>query len=370
MEGVGLKSCQSGMARLVKNRGFQRSLPPGGIDLEGVSQSTLISGHYFKYNAHQLIEEPFEAGKLKAIETWDKNFKHWFHVEGFGQEEFLKLIRDTFHIPVFQMADVLNIDHHPKIEDLDDLLFFLLKTVDLKGSEQHERLAFNHLGIFLGDKFVLTFSEKPVKVFDFVVDRLRNKKGKIRERNEDFLFYSLIDAIVDHYFYIVEVLGNEVEELEKMVFSEQVHKKMLPQLNRLKMEFLFLRKLTTPVDESVQLMNHLMPKLFDENIEEYLRDLQDHSKQLVSVIHGYYTMLNDVLQIYTANINLQTNRIITFLTLFTSVFIPLTFIVGVYGMNFKYMPELQWSFGYPMVWIINIVIAGGLILFFKLKKWL
>jgi magnesium transporter len=209
-----------------------------------------------------------------------------------------------------------------------------------------------------------------VKIFDFVKDRLRNKKGKIRERNEDFLFYSLIDAIVDHYFYVVEVLGNEVEDLEKIVFSDEVHKKMLPQLNRLKMEFLFLRKLTTPVDESVQLMNNLMPKLFDEDIQEYLKDLQDHSKQLVSVIQSYYIMLNDVLQIYTANINLQTNRIITFLTLFTSIFIPLTFIVGVYGMNFKHMPELEWQLGYPMVWIINVIIAGTLILLFRLKKWL
>jgi len=358
------------MARLVKNRSLQRTLPPGGFNLETLPQSVSITGHYFKYNSEQLIEEPFDAAKLKSIETWDKNFKHWFHVEGFGQEEFLKLIRDTFNIPVFQMADVLNIDHHPKIEDLDDLLFFLLKTVDLDGKAHHERLTFNHLGIFLGDKFVLTFSEKPVKVFDFVMDRLRSKKGKIRERNEDFLFYSLIDAIVDHYFYIVEILGNEVEDLEKIVFSESIHKKMLPQLNRLKMEFLFLRKLTTPVDESVQLMNNLMPKLFDENIEEYLKDLQDHSKQLVSVIQGYYTMLNDVLQIYTANINLQTNRIITFLTLFTSIFIPMTFIVGVYGMNFKHMPELEWHLGYPMVWIINVLIAGGLILFFRLKKWM
>lgn len=358
------------MARLVKNRSIQRSLPPGGFNFETLPDSTAIAGHYIKYNNDILIEENFDATKLKAIETWDKNFKHWFHVEGFGQEEFLKLIRDTFNIPIFQMADVLNIDHHPKIEDLDDLLFFLLKTVDLNGGSNPERLAFNHLGIFLGDHFVLTFSEKPVKVFDFVKERLRTKKGKIRERNEDFLFYSLIDAIVDHYFYVVEILGNEVEELEKIVFSEEVHKKMLPQLNRLKMEFLFLRKLTTPVDESVQLMNTLMPKLFDENIEDYLKDLQDHSKQLVSVIQGYYTMLNDVLQIYTANINLQTNRIITFLTLFTSIFIPLTFIVGVYGMNFKHMPELEWHFGYPLVWILNILIACGLILFFRLKKWL
>lgn len=358
------------MARLVKNRSIQRSLPPGGFNFETLPSSAAITGHYIKYNNDVLIEENFDATKLKSIETWDKNFKHWFHIEGFGQEEFLKLMRDTFNIPLFQMADVLNIDHHPKIEDLDDLLFFLLKSVDLNGGANQERLAFNHLGIFLGDHFVLTFSEKPVKVFDFVKERLRNKKGKIRERNEDFLFYSLIDAIVDHYFYVVEILGNEVEELEKIVFSEEVHKKMLPQLNRLKMEFLFLRKLTTPVDESVQLMNTLMPKLFDENIEDYLKDLQDHSKQLVSVIQGYYTMLNDVLQIYTANINLQTNRIITFLTLFTSIFIPLTFIVGVYGMNFKHMPELEWHFGYPLVWIINILIASGLIIFFRLKKWL
>ena len=358
------------MARLIKNRNVRRALPPGGFNLQTIPDTSAIVGHFIKYNAEILVEETFDASKLKSTETWDKKFIHWIHIEGFGQEEFVKLLQDTFHIPSFQLADMLNIDHHPKIEDLDDLLFFLLKSVELVDSKKDERLVFNHLGIFLGDHFVLTFSEKPVKIFDFVKERLRQKKGKIRDRNEDFLFYSLIDAVVDQYFYVVEVLGNEVEELEKVVFSENVQEKVLPKLNRLKMEFLFLRKLTVPVDESVQLMNNLMTKLFDENIEEYLKDLQDHSRQIVSVINGYYTMLNDILQIYTANINLQTNRIITFLTLFTSIFIPLTFIVGVYGMNFKYLPELEWRYGYHVVWIVNIIIAATLIIVFKVKKWL
>lgn len=358
------------MARLIKNRSIRKVLPPGGLNLGNLPDDTAISGHYIKYNQSEIFEDVFDPAKLTAIETWDKHFTHWFHIEGFGQEKFLKVIYETFHIPTFQMADVLNIDHHPKIEDLDDLLFFLLKSVELTEAPASERLAFHHMGIFLGEGYVLTFSEKPINVFNLVKDRIRQKKGRIRDKKEDFLFYSLIDAIVDNYFSVVEVLGNEVEDLEKAVFLESSHKKMLPEINRLKMDFLLLRKLMVPVDESVQLMNTLRAKLFDEDIEDYLKDLQDHSKQLVSVINGYYTMLNDILQIYAASINLQTNRIITFLTLFTSIFIPLTFIVGVYGMNFKHMPELEWQYGYPMVWVVNIVIAAILILVFRIKKWL
>ena len=358
------------MARLIKNRSIRRALPPGGFNFENLSDNTPISGHYIRYNTDDVIEGEFELSSIKSIDALDSKYIHWFHIEGFGQEKFLKMIHETFHIPMFQMADVLNIDHHPKIEDLDDLLFFLLKSVELNEGQGLDRLAFHHLGVFLGHNFVLSFSEKPLTVFNVVKERIRQKKGRIRDSKEDFLFYSLIDAIVDNYFYIVEQLGNEVEELEKLVFFERSHKKMLPKINRLKMEFLLLRKLTTPVDEAVQLMNNLRAKLFDEDLEDYLIDLQDHSRQLVSVINGYYTMLNDILQIYATSINLQTNRIITFLTLFTSIFIPLTFIVGVYGMNFKHMPELQWEHGYAMVWIVNILIALVMIGVFRLKKWL
>jgi magnesium transporter len=358
------------MARLIKNRSIRRALPPGGFNFENLSGAGPISGHYIRYNANELIEGEFDISSIKSIDALDVNYVHWFHIDGFAQEKFLKMIHETFHIPMFQMADVLNIDHHPKIEDLDDLLFFLLKSAELNDAHGIERLAFHHLGVFLGHSFVLTFSEKPLNVFNLVKERIRHKKGRIREKKEDFLFYSLIDAIVDNYFYVVEVLGNEVEDLEKLVFLENSHKKMLPKINRLKMEFLLLRKLTVPVDEAVQLMNNLRAKLFDEDLEDFLIDLQDHSKQLVSVINGYYTMLNDILQIYAASINLQTNRIITFLTLFTSIFIPLTFIVGVYGMNFKHMPELDWKYGYGLVWLLNIAIATILIVVFRKKKWL
>lgn len=357
------------MARLIKNRSVRRSLPPGGFQFDAFPEKPL--GHYMRYNAQDFSEGDFEIDKIKTCENLDPNYVHWFHIEGFGQEEFIKIMRDNFRLPVFQMADVFNIDHHPKIEDLDDLLFFLLKSAEVEKASNGNRVIYNHTGVFLGHNFILTFAEKPLRVFDFVKDRIRNKKGKIRDRKEDFLFYSLIDAIMDNYFYVVEVLGNEVEELEKIVSDIKIHnKKLLPGINRLKMEFLLLRKLTTPLDESVELMNKLKKKIFDENIDEYLDDLEDHSTQLMSVINGYYSMLNDILQIYTANVNLQTNRIITFLTLFTSIFIPLTFIVGVYGMNFKHMPELDWVYGYPLVWAINLLIAIGMVIFFKSKKWL
>ena len=180
---------QTTMARLIKNRSIRKVLPPGGLNLGALSEDSTISGHYIKFNQSEILEDEFNPVKLTAIETWDKNFTHWFHIEGFGQEKFLKVIYETFHIPTFQMADVLNIDHHPKIEDLDDLLFFLLKSVELNESQGIERLAFHHMGIFLGEGFVLTFSEKPLSVFNLVKDRIRQKKGKIRDKKEDFLFY-------------------------------------------------------------------------------------------------------------------------------------------------------------------------------------
>ncbi len=359
------------MARFIKNRSVRRASPPGAFNFDVLPNACNTKGHYIQYSLNEVIEKDFDPTYVQSLEKLDPTRVHWFHIEGFGKEDFFRIIRDTFQIPSFQMADVLNIDHHPKIEDLDDLLFFLLKAVNIEGDQASGvRVAYNHLGVFLGEHFVLTFSEKPTKVFDFVKDRILQKKGKIREKKEDFLFYSMVDAVVNNYFYVVEVLGTEVEGLEKTVSSETLNQHVLSKINRLKTEFLFLRKLTQPVDESVHLMVNLADKFFEEDLEDYLTDLQDHSKQLVSVISGYYAMLNDILLIYTANINLQTNRIITFLTLFTSIFIPLTFIVGVYGMNFKHIPELETEYGYYIVWAINIMIAVLMLLFFKRKKWL
>lgn len=358
------------MPKLIKNRTIRRGIPPGGFPFSELPISEKMTGHYIRYNETDYIERDFDPALLNPQHTMDSHYIHWFHIEGFIKEDFFRLIRDTFQIPSLQMADLLNIDHHPKIEDLDDLLFFLLKSVDLENNQGRERLRLSHVGIFLGDHFVLTFSERPIKSFDFVKERLRQKKGKIRERKEDFLFYSLIDSIVNNYFYVIEILGVEVEALEHRVTLQKVDQTILPTLNHLKTEFLLLRKLIYPVNEAVLLMNNLMPKIFDEDMEDYITDLTDHSKQILSVVQSYYTMLNDILQIYATHINFQTNRIITFLTLFTSIFIPLTFIVGVYGMNFHYMPELDWKYGYPFVWGINIFIAVTMVVIFRIKKWL
>lgn len=358
------------MPKLIRNRAMRRGTPPGGFPFSEFPSNEKMSGHYIRYNETDFVEREFDPNLLHSPRDIDKTYVHWFHIEGFIKEDFFRLIRDAFQIPSFQMADLLNIDHHPKIEDLDDLVFFLLKSVDVDHPLGHERLRQSHVGIFLGDHFVLTFCERPIKSFEFVKERIRQKRGKIRERKEDFLFYSLIDSIVNNYFYVVEILGTEVEALEHRVTSQRVDQNILPNLNHLKTEFLLLRKLIYPLNEAVLLMNNLMPKIFDEDMEDYITDLKDHSKQILSVVQGYYTMLNDILQIYAININFQTNRIITFLTLFTSIFIPLTFIVGVYGMNFHYMPELDWKYGYPFVWGINIFIAITMVVIFRLKKWL
>lgn len=354
------------MARLIKDAERKAGATPGTLFIEHAAPH--IEGFQVRYNRYEFHKDELKISELEPDVVHDPRFAHWYHFEGFGKENFFEAIESSFRIPSLQLADLANTDQNPKFEDLKEQLFFLLKTVTL--NKEAGMVEYNHLGIFVGEDYVLTFSERPTRVFDSILRRIKNGYGNVRECAEDYLFYVLLDAVVDQYLTVTEKLGDEVETLESLVQNENPERNLTKQIYRLRTEFLFLKKLSVPIREGIRLMINHADELFEEDIVEYLKDVQDHIKQVESTTTSYRAMASDLLDIYVTNINLKTNRIITFLTIYSTIFIPLTFITGLYGMNFKFMPELDNKYGYPMVWLLMVLITGGMLFLFKKKKWI
>lgn len=354
------------MARLLRDAEKKIGAAPGTLFIQ--SAKPHIKGFVLKYNKYEYSKKDLNISELAPDIVHDPRFNHWYHFEGFGKEDFFNAIKSSFHIPSLQLADLANTNQHPKFEDLKDQLFFLLKTVTL--NPVAHMVEYNHLGIFVGEDYVLTFCEDPTEVFGNVINRLEKSYGSIRERSEDYLFYTLLDAIVDQYLAVTERLGNEVEELEGMIAHDRYEKNLTRSIHRLRTEFLILRKLFVPIREGIRIMINHGEELFEEDLGEYLNDLQDHIKQVENTTASYRALSGDLLDIYATNINLRTNRIITFLTIYSTIFIPLTFITGLYGMNFEHMPELDEKYAYPIVLFVMVLVTAGMLALFRKKKWI
>lgn len=354
------------MARLIQDSERKIGAMPGTIFIKSAPGD--VTGFLIKYNQDGCDMNSINVADLTPDMGHDPSFNHWYHFEGFGREDFLKTVEKSFHIPSLQIADLANTDQNPKFEDLKEHLFFLLKTVEINSVAK--MVEYNHLGIFVGTDYVLTFSEQNTDVFKNVINRLKKGHGKIRHRSEDYLFYALLDAVIDQYLSVTEKLGDEVEMLESMIAHERYKQNLTKEIYRLRTEFLFLRKLFVPIREGIRIMINHGDELFEEDLSEFLKDLQDHIRQVENTTSSYRALASDLMDIYATNINLRTNKIITFLTIYSTIFIPLTFITGLYGMNFKFMPELDWKYGYPLIWFVMIMLSVGMLIFFKRKKWI
>lgn len=354
------------MAKLAKDTEEKIGAAPGTLFIKKAKSN--IKGFIIKYNAYEYTKRDLEISELAPNLEHEPRYDYWYHFEGFAKEDFFAAIKESFHIPSLQLADLANTNHHPKFEDLKDQLFFLLKTVTL--NEVANMIEFNHFGVFVGEDYVLTFSEKPTTFFNNIIGRLEKGYGTIRSRSEDYLFYALLDAVVDQYLAVADGLGMEVEELQLMISQERYKKNLTKNILELRTEFLLLARLFGPIRDGIQLMINHQAELFEEDLSEFLNDLKDHVTQVENTTSSYRALAGDLLDIYATNINLRTNRIITFLTVYSTIFIPLTFITGLYGMNFKYMPELDAKYAYPIVLMVMLLVTIAMVTVFKKKKWI
>jgi magnesium transporter len=253
------------------------------------------------------------------------------------------------------------------LEDFGDYIFVVLKTFSY--NHQSDELEPEQISLILGPSFVVSFQEREGDVFNPIRERIRSNKGRIRRMGADYLAYSLLDSIVDHYFIVLEQVGEEVEFLEEELVTNPTPE-TLQTIHNLKREMLFLRKSVWPLREVIGALERGESSLIKESTGIYLRDVYDHTIQVIDTIETFRDMISGMLDIYLSSVSNRMNEVMKVLTIIATIFIPLTFIAGIYGMNFQYMPELEWRWGYPMVWVVMLAIGVLMLIYFRKKDWL
>jgi magnesium transporter len=288
----------------------------------------------------------------------------WVNVQGLGDIETVRRLGDIFKLHPLALEDVLNNHQRSKVEQYGDNLFIVARML-----EGGMTMATDQLGMFLGSNYVLTFQHLVGDCFDPLRERIRRERGIIRTSGPDYLAYALLDGVVDSYFPICEGFGEYIENLEEEIVRE-VDGDIISRIHTVKSKLLILRKAVWPLRDALHiLVRDPIPQISDAT-RIYLRDCADHTFQIIDLVETYRELSSNLMDLYHSVLANRTNEVMQMLTVIATIFIPLTFIVGVYGMNFEHMPELQWKYGYYVVWGIMLAVAGGLLWFFKRRGWL
>lgn len=342
--------------------------PPGTLAVTGGTSKPVL--HLISYDAEAIEEVSGEdAGPLCSAVRPDR--VSWMDVHGLGDQDVIRVLGETFGLHPLALADVVNLGQRPKAEDYGELMFFVLRMVTL---DDELRLQWEQVSMFLGPNFVLTFQETPGDCLDGLRTRLRQGKRQIRCEGPGYLATMVIDAIVDGYFPVIEAFGDELEDLEKRVIRDPARGVLLD-VYRAKRELLKFRQATWPLRDMLSHVLRGPPTSIAESTLPYLRDAEDHAMQVVEITESYRELLGSFVDIYLSSISNRTNEVMRVLTVLATIFIPLTFLTGVYGMNFDTrspynMPELGWRFGYVAFLGSCFVLALGLLWMFWRLGWL
>jgi magnesium transporter len=355
------------MPKLIKERSKKAGLPPGTLIHIGEKKTGEAKIKIIDYDEAHLQEK--EIRKLdECIPYKDKPTVTWIDVEGIHQVEILEKLGDCFGLHPLVMEDILNTDQRPKTEDYTDYIYTVLKMI--RYDDKDGMIVTEQVSIILGQNFVISFQEgTDGDVFNSVRVRVRSEKSHIRRMGADYLAYSLLDSIVDNYFAVFEKLGEKIEFLEDELVSSPTPK-TLQIIHDLKREMIFLRKSVWPLREVINAFERGDSPLIKSATRIYLKDVYDHTIQVIDNVETFRDMLSGMLDIYLSSISNRLNSVMKVLTIIATIFMPLTFLAGVYGMNFKYMPELEWHWGYPLILLIMITIALTMLVYFKIKKWM
>jgi len=291
----------------------------------------------------------------------------WINIDGIHDMDVIQAIGKAFGLHALTLEDIVNTGHRPKAEEFDRYVCIVIKMLQFDSVQ--DSVISEQVSFILGDRFLLSFQERPGNVFAPVRERLLKAKGRIRQRGCDYLAYALIDTVVDHYFYILEKLGERIESLEEILI-EKPDSDVMHAIHHLKREVIFLRKQVWPLREVVGTLAKGGFDWIDEANHIYMMDVYDHAVQVIDTIESYRDVLSGMLDLYLSTISNHMNEVMKVLTITATIFIPITFIAGIYGMNFKNMPELEWPWGYGMVWGIMIAIVLTMGVIFKKKRWL
>jgi magnesium transporter len=354
------------MPRFIKKRSKKAGLPPGTLVHIGERKTKKVRITVIDYD-----ETQFEQEAVKTVEECfpfkDRPTVTWINIDGLHDVKVIEKLGQYFGLHPLLLEDILNTEQRPKMEDFGDYIFLVVKMLNY--DDKTEQIEAEQVSLILGPNLVISFQECEGDVFDPLRDRLRKGKGRLRKMGADYLAYSIVDTIVDHYFIILEKFGEEIEDTETELATNPT-RETLQTIRTMKKEMVFLRKSVWPLRELVSSLERGGAPLIRESTGIYLRDVYDHTIEVIDTVESFRDMISGMLDIYLSSISNRMNEVMKVLTIFAAIFIPLTFVAGIYGMNFEYMPELRWHWGYFGVLIGMASVAGGMLVYFRRKRWL
>lgn len=353
------------MARFFKKRVEAKGLAPGSLVFIGnqkIEKSSMKIIHYDKEHLEEIdIASVEEIPALKGAKSVS-----WLNIYGIHDTELIQRIGEIYDLHPLVLEDILNTGQRPKLDEFNNCHFLAMKM--LQYDEEEQQVNAEQLSLVLGKDFLITFQERPGDVFEPVRDRIRKHKGRIRSSGNDYLAYALMDTVIDNYIYIVERIGEQIEDLEEKIL-ENPQQETLNQINAFKHEISFLGKVIRPAREMVTRLTRTESDLFHKNTLPFVKDLLDLVTHTTETIDTYREILSDYLNIYHTSMSNRMNEVMKILTIFAAIFIPLTFIAGIYGTNFEYIPELGFRYSYFIMWGVIVVVTIIMLRYFRRKKW-
>jgi magnesium transporter len=344
----------------------KRGLPPGSLVHIGETVTPDVRIRVLTYNSTEYKE--FDVDNVADLKNLpDSGLNVWVMVNGLHKVDVIEGIGKAFDLHPLVLEDVLNTTQRPKIEEVEDYTFVVLKMLHYE--ENTGEIEPEQVSIILGKNRLITFQESERDDFDVVRERITSGKGRLRKEGPDYLCYTLIDFIVDNYFIILEKVAEKIELLEEeLVRNPTVN--ILHAIHELKTELIFLRRSIWPLREVIGRLSVADWPMISPSTRPFLRDVYDHIIHISETLETYRELVSDLLDLYLSSVSYKLNEIMKVLTIIATIFIPLTFLSGWYGMNFKYMPELEWRWGYPMVMVMASMVAGSMMIFFRRRKWI
>ena len=354
------------MADSISNISGKSGMAPGSLVHVGEVHTTRCRISLLSYNKETIEERAVEL--MEDISQYkDLQAVTWVIVEGLSNVEVIESVGKLFDVHPLVLEDILNTHQRPKFEEHENYLYIVLKG--LLPEEAAFSINYEQISILVFDNVVFTFKEKVDDMFMPVIQRIKNSRGRFRSLGTDYLAHAILDIIVDQNFGIIDSLAETIDAVEEEILTNPTASS-LKTMQSVKREIVYMRRFISPLRELLAALLRSDSRLIKEHTLIYYRDVLDHVLRVSESLDSYRDILSNLLDVYNSSINNKMNEVMKVLTVFASIFIPLTFIVGIYGMNFEYMPELKWRWAYPALWVSFLVITVSLLVYFKKKKWL
>jgi magnesium transporter len=353
------------ISRLIPRTGRPSAIP-GTVEYVGKEREVPVKIHILDYNETDFTEKNLTT-IAESLPFRESPSVTWLNITGVHDESIIHETGEIFKIHPLVLEDIANTTQRPKVEDHDSFIFVVIKMA--YSNFESGEIVLEQLSLLVGKDFVISLQEKEGDILEGLRERIRNSKGRIRRLGSDYLMYGIIDAVVDHYFSVLEHIGEEIEGLEQQLMLS-ANQELLTRIYSLKQELVYLRRSIWPMREVVSTLQRTEHELISKDTFVYFRDVYDHTVQVVETVETFRDMSSGMLDLYLSTVSNKMNEVMKVLTIFAAIFIPLTFIAGVYGMNFEFMPELKWKLAYPVWWIVTIALVIGMLIYFRRRKWL